>query len=62
MRTDIERNNDNILATDTRVTSTNERISALDDYDVSEQATVLFRVNSAVLSPEAKMALDDLKQ
>jgi outer membrane protein OmpA-like peptidoglycan-associated protein len=62
MRTDISRNNDNILATDTRVTSTNDRISALDDYDVSDQATVLFRVNSAVLSPESKAALDELAQ
>lgn len=62
MRTDIDRNNQNILATDTRVSATNERISALDDYDVSDQATVLFRVNSAVLSPEAKTALDDIAQ
>lgn len=36
----------------------NERISALDDYDVQETATVNFRVNSAVLSPEAKRQLD----
>ncbi len=38
----------------------NERISALDDYDVSETVAVNFRVNSAVLSPEAKRQLDDL--
>ena len=62
MRTDIARNGENVLATDTRVTATNDRISALDDYDVSDQATVLFRVNSAVLSPEAKTALDGLAQ
>lgn len=62
MRTDIDQNNQNILATDTRVTATNDRISALDDYDVSDQATVLFKVNSAVLSPEAKTSLDELAQ
>lgn len=38
----------------------NERISSLDDYDVQESATVTFRVNSAVLSPEAKRQLDEL--
>lgn len=38
----------------------NERISALDDYDVQETVVVTFRVNSAVLSPEARQQLDDL--
>lgn len=38
----------------------NERISALDDYDAQEVVVVNFRVNSAVLSPEAKQKLDDL--
>ncbi|MEP6920315.1 MAG: OmpA family protein [bacterium] len=38
----------------------NERISALDDYDVQESVAVNFRVNSAVLSPEARRQLDDL--
>jgi len=37
----------------------NERISSLDDYDMQEQVSVTFRVNSAVLSPEAKQQLDD---
>jgi len=37
----------------------NERISALDDYDTQETVAVTFRVNSAVLSPEAKQQLDD---
>src|SRR5687767_7896310 len=36
-----------------------ERVSALDDFDVSETVAVNFRVNSAVLSPEAKSQLDD---
>jgi outer membrane protein OmpA-like peptidoglycan-associated protein len=62
MREDITRNDSNILATDTRVTSTNERISALDDYQVATEATVLFKVNSAVLSAEAKTALDEVAQ
>jgi outer membrane protein OmpA-like peptidoglycan-associated protein len=38
----------------------NERISALDDYDVQETVAVNFRTNSAVLSPEAKSQLDGL--
>ncbi|MEN3329122.1 MAG: OmpA-OmpF porin, family [Acidobacteriota bacterium] len=38
----------------------NERVSALDDYDVQETVNVTFRVNSAVLSPEAKQTLDEL--
>lgn len=37
-----------------------ERISALDDYDVQETVAVNFKVNSAVLSPEAKQQLDEL--
>lgn len=38
----------------------NERISALDDYDVQETVAVNFKVNSAVLSPQARQQLDDL--
>ena len=41
-------------------TAANERITALDDYDVSETVSVTFRTNSAVLSPEAKAQLDTL--
>jgi outer membrane protein OmpA-like peptidoglycan-associated protein len=37
-----------------------ERVSALDDYDVQETVSVNFHTNSAVLSPEAKTALDGL--
>lgn len=37
-----------------------ERVSALDDYDVQETVSVNFRTNSAVLSPEAKTSLDSL--
>ena len=42
------------------VNATNQRISALDDYVVQSTATVNFRVNSAVLSPEAKQQLDEV--
>jgi len=42
------------------VATTNERISALDDYDVQDQTAVYFKVNSATLTPEGKAALDDL--
>jgi len=42
-----------------QVTAVNERVSALDDYDVQANVAVTFRVNSAVLSSEAKQQLDD---
>ena len=42
------------------VKAVNERVSALDDYDVQETVSVNFRVNSAVLSPDAKAQLDAL--
>jgi outer membrane protein OmpA-like peptidoglycan-associated protein len=44
------------------VATTNERISALDDYDVQDSAAVLFKVNSSKLTPEAKTQLDELAQ
>jgi OmpA-OmpF porin, OOP family len=44
----------------TGVNATNERISALDDYTPQETIAVNFRVNSAVLSPDAKSQLDGL--
>lgn len=42
------------------VNATNERISALDDYVVQTTETVNFKVNSAVLSPDAKSKLDSV--
>lgn len=42
------------------VNATNQRISAIDDYVVQSTATVKFRVNSAILSPEAKTSLDEV--
>ena len=44
------------------VNATNERISALDDYQVQNTTSVLFRVGSAVLRPEAKTQLDQVAQ
>jgi outer membrane protein OmpA-like peptidoglycan-associated protein len=43
----------------TEATAANERINNLDEVDVQETVAVTFRVNSAVLSPEAKQQLDD---
>lgn len=40
----------------------NERITALDDYDVQATVAVNFRVNSALLSPEAKQQLDSFAE
>lgn len=42
------------------VNATNKRITDLDEYVVQSTATVNFKVNSAVLSPEAKASLDQL--
>jgi len=44
----------------TEATQANERISSLDDYDVQDSVVVNFRVNSAVLSAEARQQLDQL--
>jgi outer membrane protein OmpA-like peptidoglycan-associated protein len=44
----------------TGVNQTNERISSLDDYVPQTSTAVNFKVNSAVLSPEAKLKLDEL--
>ena len=37
----------------------NERISALDDYDVQDSVAVNFKINSAVLTPQARQQLDE---
>ena|SRR5436190_992945 len=42
-----------------QVARVDERVSALDDYDVQESTAVTFRVNSAVLLPEARRQLDE---
>lgn len=42
------------------VNATNARITAMDEYVVQSTATVNFRVNSSVLSPDAKAQLDEV--
>jgi OOP family OmpA-OmpF porin len=42
------------------VNATNERISALDDYEPQTTSAVNFKTGSAVLMPESKTALDDI--
>ena len=42
------------------VNATNQRITALDDYVVQSTATVNFKVNSSILSPQAKTSLDEV--
>ena len=42
------------------VNKTNDRISTLDDYDVRKTEAIIFKVGSAVLSPDAKTMLDDI--
>jgi len=42
------------------VNATNERISALDDYEPQSVAAVNFRTGSAILSPDSKTTLDDI--
>jgi outer membrane protein OmpA-like peptidoglycan-associated protein len=44
------------------VNATNERISALDDYQSQSNQGILFKVGSATLSPEAKQQLDQIAQ
>jgi outer membrane protein OmpA-like peptidoglycan-associated protein len=44
------------------VNATNQRISSVDDYVVQSNATINFKVGSAVLSPEGKQSLDNIAQ
>jgi OmpA-OmpF porin, OOP family len=44
------------------VNATNERISALDDYQSQNSQSILFKVGSSVLSPDAKQQLDQVAQ
>lgn len=44
------------------VRATNDRITSLDDFDIRSTTTVTFKVGSAVLSPEAKEALNKLAE
>jgi outer membrane protein OmpA-like peptidoglycan-associated protein len=42
------------------IQATNDRISAIDNYEARQNIAVNFKVNSAVLSDEAKAALDEI--
>jgi outer membrane protein OmpA-like peptidoglycan-associated protein len=44
------------------VAATNDRISSIDNYEATKNVTVNFKVNSAVLSDEAKAALDEIAE
>ena len=44
------------------VNATNQRISSMDDYVVQNTSTVNFKVNSAILSPEAKQISTKLRR
>ena len=44
------------------VNATNKRITDVDDFVVQSTATVNFKVNSAVLTPEGKQSLDEVSQ
>jgi outer membrane protein OmpA-like peptidoglycan-associated protein len=46
----------------TEVAAAHTRIDSLDDFDVQDTVTVNFKVNSALLSPEAKRQLDTLAE
>lgn len=49
-------------AASAEIQTTNDRISSLDNYEARKNIAVNFKVNSAVLSPDAKMALDEIAQ
>jgi outer membrane protein OmpA-like peptidoglycan-associated protein len=45
-----------------QVAATNDRISAIDNYEATKNVTVNFKVNSALLSDDAKAALDEIAE
>jgi OmpA-OmpF porin, OOP family len=47
-------------ANSAEIQATNDRISQIDNYEASKNVAVNFKVNSAVLSAEAKAALDEI--
>ena len=47
-------------ANSAEIQATNDRISQIDNYEAKQNIAVNFRVNSAVLSAEAKAALDEI--
>ncbi|MBX7219953.1 MAG: OmpA family protein [Blastocatellia bacterium] len=59
LKTDIDATRTEMKDLNSKV---NDRISALDDYDVKDSTTVNFKVNKYDLSPDAKQNLDTLAQ
>lgn len=51
--------NERITATNA---SLNNRISSLDEYEISNTVTINFKVGSAILTPESKVTLDEIAQ
>jgi OOP family OmpA-OmpF porin len=49
-------------AASAEVRATNDRISQIDNYEAKQNITVNFKVNSAVLSDDAKASLDEIAQ
>ncbi len=58
--TGVKENAGRIAAADNRISATNERITAVDDYQAKQVATINFKMGSAALSREAKTALDSI--
>jgi outer membrane protein OmpA-like peptidoglycan-associated protein len=54
--------NEGVAAANKRIDATDARISGLDNFDKQAETTVYFAVNSYVLTPEDKKALDELAQ
>jgi outer membrane protein OmpA-like peptidoglycan-associated protein len=51
-----------VSAANGRIDAANDRITSLDDYQPIQNTTVYFKVNSVVLSAEAKESLDQLAE
>ena len=52
--------NQRVTATNERVAAMDDRISNMDDYEARSTITINFKVNSAVLSADAKTTLDEI--
>jgi len=61
-KAEAERANTEAARANAGVDATNARISNLDNFDLKTQASVLFKVNSAELTPEAMAVLDTLAE
>ena len=52
--------NQRVSAVDERVTSVDNRLNSVDEYEAKNSTNINFRVNSALLSKDAKTALDEI--